>query len=369
MNWIKLASIGVVTALFFALLILGRPILEPIAFSILFMLLLTPLSGFYERFMPRPIGIICAFLTTMIPVLLAFGLFGLQLSAVISELSFPEERIRQLLDRLAQIINGGQSFQIEDIEQWAKDNFSTFLDAPLTFLQSSITSSTSFLINSVMVAIYTFFLLLYRDAIKDFLLIQFEQDRRGGVKKLIHEIKQVVQEYLYGLGLVILIIGVLNSVGLWLIGIGYPVFWGFLAAMLTVVPYIGTTLGGALPFIYALITTGTLWQPVAIVLLYFTIQTIEGNFITPNVVGSSIKINPPVAIFAIFLGGFLWGITGLILALPFMGILKSICDHIDFLKPVGLMLADKPHKDRERLYEEFNKKRYRLFSQISKKRP
>ena len=115
-----------------------------------------------------------------------------------------------------------------------------------------------------------------------------------------------------------LILGVLNSFGLWLIGIDYPVFWGFLGAFLAIIPYIGTAIGGLLPFLYALATTSTLWQPMAVIGWFVLVQQIEGNLITPKVLGSSVKVNPFAAIFALFFGGYLWGIPGLILAIFYM---------------------------------------------------
>jgi predicted PurR-regulated permease PerM len=85
-------------------------------------------------------------------------------------------------------------------------------------------------------------------------------------------------------------------------------------------------------------------------------------------VGSSIQINPPVAIFSIIIGGFLWGITGLILALPIVGILKAVCDHIDLLKPIGLLLGDHPHKSIHLLFDQYDHDRYRLFTNVQEKR-
>jgi predicted PurR-regulated permease PerM len=368
MNWNKLASIAVVFALVITLLIIARPIFEPIAYAILFMLLLTPLCDIFERKLSRTVAILLAFLTAVVPISIAITLFGWQLTEVVSELTYPEARIQKLMDQLGQLFQGWLNWNVADLESWVKDNLSTILDTPLQFLRRSIASSTTFLVNGLLVTLYTFFLLLYRDVIRDFVLIQFRKEERMYIERILHDIKKVVQEYLYGLGVVILIIGVLNTLGLWLIGIDYPAFWGFLAAMMTIIPYVGTTLGGTLPFIYALFTTTTLWQPGAIVVMYFTIQTIEGNFITPNVVGSSIQINPPVAIFSIIIGGFLWGITGLILALPIVGILKAVCDHIDLLKPIGLLLGDHPHKSIHLLFDQYDHDRYRLFTNVQEKR-
>ena len=74
--------------------------------------------------------------------------------------------------------------------------------------------------------------------------------------------------------------------------------------------------------------------------LFLTIQTIEGNIITPKVVGSSIQLNPLAAILALFIGGFIWGVEGLILALPLVAILRIFMIHTDRFRPFGLLMSD-----------------------------
>ena len=135
------------------------------------------------------------------------------------------------------------------------------------------------------------------------------------------------------------ILAVLNSIGLLIIGIKYAVFWGVLAALLSIIPYIGTTLGGTLPFLYAVATAGNWWQPLTVVALYAFIQQIEGNIITPKVVGNSVSINPMVALLAIILGGFIWGIAGIILAIPITGVVKILLDHNPRTRSFGFLLG------------------------------
>lgn len=149
-----------------------------------------------------------------------------------------------------------------------------------------------------------------------------------------------MQKYLYGLLTVMAILAFLNSVGLLIIGIKYAVFWGVLAALLSIIPYIGTTLGGTLPFLYAVATAGNWWQPLAVVALYATIQQLEGNIITPKVVGSSVAINPLVALLAIIVGGFVWGVVGIILAIPIAGVIKILLDNNPNTRAYGFLLGN-----------------------------
>jgi len=143
--------------------------------------------------------------------------------------------------------------------------------------------------------------------------------------------------------LVILIVGTLNTISLLLLSIQNAFFFGFFAAVLVLVPYIGVAIGSILPIILALITKDSAWYAIGVALSFGVIQFLEGNFITPYIVGSKVSINSFVAIVALILFGNLWGIGGLVLALPLTAIIKVVFDSIDKLKPWGFLLGDVEH--------------------------
>jgi len=138
---------------------------------------------------------------------------------------------------------------------------------------------------------------------------------------------------------VILIIAVLNSTALLIIGVRHALFFGIFAAILTIIPYIGVFIGSWLPTLYALAMYDSIWVAAAVIGSFTAIQSLEGNFITPNIVGSKVSINPLVAIVALLTGAMIWGISGMIMFVPFIAMLKVIFDHIEPLKPFGLVLG------------------------------
>jgi len=168
--------------------------------------------------------------------------------------------------------------------------------------------------------------------------------------------------------LVALVLGTLNSLGLWIIGVDYPLFWGFLASFLAVIPYVGILIGGFLPVIYSFAITGAIWQPLAIITLFLFIQFIEGNIITPRIVGDSVKINPLAAIISLVVGNAIWGMAGLMLAVPILAILRKVMQQIDILRPISLLLSNELY-DKDGLFEDnFNKERFRLWNFFRKKK-
>jgi predicted PurR-regulated permease PerM len=207
-----------------------------------------------------------------------------------------------------------------------------------------------------------FFMLSYRIALKNFVLMQFEPLQRQGIAGIMIEIQKMLRQYLNGLFTVMIFLAVLNSLGLWIIGVEYPVLWASLAAFLTIIPYIGTTLGGGLPFFYALATAESWHQPAAVVAMYVTVQQIEGNLITPYVVGSKVRINPLVAIIGILLMNELWGVSGIILAIPIAAGIKIMFDRIAPLKAVGALMGSNIVNEQGLFLSDYNENRFRFSS-------
>ena len=139
--------------------------------------------------------------------------------------------------------------------------------------------------------------------------------------------------------IVIIIVGTLSGFGLWIIGLDYPFLFGYFGALLAIIPYIGTFIGGLIPVLYALINYNNIWTAVFVLGWYVLIHVIEGNVLTPKIVGSQVSLNPLIALIAIITGALIWGIPGMVLFIPSMAVLKVVFDHIDSLKPFALLLS------------------------------
>ncbi|MCG8326561.1 MAG: AI-2E family transporter [Chitinophagales bacterium] len=367
-NLQRFAYLLIILTLMFYITIIGKSILVPIVFAGLFTFLLLPICNRIERWISfRPIAIILSMLVAILPILLVLTLFSYQLVSVVKDMPSIGNQLQVGIEKIIETIQAYTGYDNFDTDAWLQENLGQMMETPINLLGKSLTSSTDMLVGMLLTILMTFFFLLYRTSFKNFLLTQFSLRSRGSASKMIKEIQDILQEYLYGLLLVIFILGVLNSFGLWLIGIKYAAFWGFMAAFLAIIPYIGTTLGGTFPFIYALATTGTFWQPAAVVLLYVSIQTLEGNFITPKVVGSSVSINPLTAIIFLFIGGMIWGIAGLILALPAAAVLKVIFSYITPLKPFSALFSTGLYRNSEQFMNEYDSDEYRLINYFKNK--
>lgn len=335
----------------------GKFILGPLTFALLFTVMLAPVSDFFERLVKFKIP---AILLTILSVTTVLGviitLFSVQLTSIISELPNITEKVNQGIRQIMDWVNQNLNLNKSEIQK----NIPSLLDTSVNYIKKGISFSSAFIFNLLYTLLLVFFLLWYKDSFHGFLLTQSKKDSREEFKGMLLQINKTLQHYLYGLLGVIGILAVLNSIGLLIIGIDYAVFWGVLAAFLAVIPYIGTTLGGMLPFLYAIATAGNLWQPLAVLGMYVVIQQIEGNIITPNVVGSSVSINPLIALLAILVGGVLWGISGIILAIPIVAIIKIFLEHNNRTRAIAALMSNKVHKQDEKFWQDMDEDEYRM---------
>lgn len=345
------------------LLIIAKNILIPLTFAGLFAFLLKPICDKLEKFIPwRGLAIFITFFLVLTPIILIFALLSAQLIEVVQNISSIGQNLEAGLNDFYGWLQ--QQFGVSRVEgeKWITEQMPQLLEGPLSMLGASMNSSTVYIINIVLTIIYTFFFLFYRTAFQNFVLIQVKEASRDAFQLIISKIQKLIQKYLFGLLLVIIILGALNSLALWIIGIKYALFWGYTAGLLAIIPYAGTFIGALLPFIYALATTNNFLQPILVIAAFNVIQIVESNFITPKVAGSSIKINPLAAILSLIIGGTIWGIAGLILALPTIAIIKIITEQFEYLKPFSFLLSSEVYNKEGIILDKYDRQKYRLIN-------
>lgn len=337
-----------ITILVYWMYILGD-IVTLMLFSILLSMAMYPLVAWLER---KSVGRV---LSITIGIL-TFTFVGAGLVVV---LCYQVSDFTKILPQLIEKLNAS----LTNVQQWAFERFKIPPNRQLNELQkytqnladgggamvgTALSTTTNMLANLSILPVYVFFLLYYRDLFKQFFYKVFSDVKKTKINEVMGKIYEVVHSYLSGLLIVTLIVGTLNSVGLLALGIPSAFFFGFLAASLLIIPYIGILVGSILPIVVALVTKDSPMYAVGVAGVFFFIQMLEGNFITPYIVGSKISVNPLAAILGLFLGGSLWGIAGMALALPLTATLKVIFDAVEPLKPYGYLLGE-PAATKERI--------------------
>ena len=362
MQWLRnLAYLIVVLIGGGYMIMAGQTILFPIFFAFFFSFLLMPLEkAIYNRIRNKGVSITLSLLFVFAVIGGLAFIFGNQLLQIIMDMNSIQDQLNNGIKEILAFVDRNIPYVQVPADQASIDKtMGQILEAPIRYIGAGIDDVAGFFINVVLTIIYTVFILIYKEAFRDFFMIQFPRDRREEIGIVLSETVHLIQRYLIGMVTVIILLAFLNCIGLMIIGVKYAIFWGVLAACLVIIPYIGTTLGGTLPFLYAL-ATGEPWQPWAVLAMYMFIQQLEGNFITPKIVGSSVRINPFFALIAVVVMGYLLGIGGIVLAIPLCAVLKLVAEEVDWLKPVALLMDKDLMKKRHLFFAKYDRDDFRL---------
>ncbi|WP_017729760.1 AI-2E family transporter [Nafulsella turpanensis] len=327
-------------------LIVGQALISPLLAALIVALLLHPLSNKFERLkMNRGFSSVFSILVVLLALSGLSYFFSFQVGQISNDLHSIGGRFQELIDRGYGWMEA--TFGVEQQEQtrYLKDSLNSFLKDSTAAVTTTVSATADFFTGFFLFLIALFFLLYYRRFFVGFLYKCFKRDDHQKVGTTLAKVEMVVRNYIVGLFTVIFIVAILNSVGLMLLGIQHAIFFGVLAAVLTIIPYIGILIGSLLPILFALVTKDSLWYPLGVALLFWSVQFLEGNFITPNIVGGKVSINPFAAIIALFIGGMFWGALGMILSIPVLAIIKVICDASPSLLPLAFLLDNPPEED------------------------
>lgn len=329
------SAFGIITILIF-----GKPILFPLGLALLLAFNLFPMVRRMEKW--RINRFFASFLAVLVVVsVIGAGVFFFSSQIVDVETSFGSFRER-IMDLIAQVIAYLNSFSfIDDLErQEVIAQISEWLNNSSGFLvRKSFSNTTAVLTHLGMTFLFTYLLLIYRKGLVRAFGQFFPKEKRERALAIIPKIQQIGQKYLFGKLLLILFLGVANSIGLWAFGLENPVLFGFLASTLSIIPYVGTVVGAALPVLYAFTTEDSLGIPAGIAIMFWAIQLVESNVLTPQVVGNSVNLNALISIVSLLVGAMVWGIAGMILALPFVAMLRVVFAEYESLKPVAMVMG------------------------------
>ncbi len=325
------------------IIIISRPIFNPLLAALIMGLLLTPLASRMERLrIPRALSTTLAILLVFIVLTGISWFFSGQIANIASDLDTIEAKTAELINSAKGFIESQFGLQPTEQTDYLMNGMTNFLKNSSSFFGSTISATAGFFSGFLLFLIALFFFLYYRTFLVTFLFKIFKSQNHERLKTSLTEIRKVVKDYILGLFLVIFIIAVLNTIGLMALGIEHAIFFGVLAAILTIIPYIGIFIGSILPIIFALVTKDSLWYPLGVLLIFWFIQTLEGNFITPNIMGNQLSINPFASILGLFIGGMILGTLGMIFAIPLLAIFKVIFDGSESTKPLGYLIGSPP---------------------------
>jgi predicted PurR-regulated permease PerM len=319
---------------------IGQDIIVPIAFSTLLALLLLPLNKKLEPKMGRVATILLSLCLSIMFIAGIVYFFSTQIAAFVDDIPTIKKQLNEHIRTVQRWVY--QQFHLTRREQteYIQQATTELNEKKTGFIGQTFLTITQSIFFLILLPIYTFLILYYRDMIENFLINVFSDQHKEKVKEVIKESRFIVQGYMVGLLIEMGIIAAINTAGFLLFGIKYAFFLGLLAAILNLIPYIGMLIASVFCMVVTLTTSNDLMKVIWVAVVLIVVQFFDNNIIMPKVVSSRVKINALMTIFGVLVGGAIAGISGMFLSIPVIAILKVIFDRIEELKPWGELLGD-----------------------------
>ena len=326
-------------------LVEAKGFLAPLLSGIILALVVLPLSRKMEKAgMGRAIT---SFLSTFLIFLFSLGLMWLisfQVKSFIDDWPEIKETMKPKVEQLRSFVMEQTPLSKEDLYVSGEDGESSFIGAVSDKSGKALgffSQTFGFFGTYLLVFIYIFFLLNYRNKFKKFIVLLFPDEKKKEIKKVVGKSGTVVQEYLVGTLLLMLFLAIVYSIGLGITGIDNFILVSIIAAFLTLIPVVGNIIGFSLALILGYLTTGETSALIGIIITFSVAQMLENYVLQPFIIGDKVDLHPFFVILAVILGGAIWGIIGMILSIPVMAIITIISLNVPALYPFGFLFSKK----------------------------
>jgi len=322
--------------LLFVGLYYAKPFLVPVCVAGLFSMLFLPICRKLETIgFKRGLAVLACILLFLLIIAGIIWVITWQMTSLTDGLGNMEEQLKDLIQQGREFLARTFGISLEE-QQKAMEQQTENANGVLVGLISII---PGILVHFVLILVYIFLFMFYRSHIKKFIAQVIPKKEGANAADAIDDIEKVSQQYLGGVGLMIVCLWVMYGIGFSIVGLKHAFFFAILCGLFEIVPFVGNLAGNGLAILMAITQGGGMPLVIGIIITYAIIQFLQSYILEPLVVGNEVNLNPLFTIMALVVGELLWGIAGLVLAIPLMGIVKIICDHIPSLKPYGFLIG------------------------------
>ena len=334
-----LLAILIVTVLYF-----GQEFLMPLAIGgILSTLFLPFCSWMVKKKLPNGLAVLVCFLVLISFIVLMISLLGWKIADLIVDIDQIKQKAIDCYLGIQDYIFKKSGISVEQQTQILQDEKPSFSN----IIQITFGSISAFFANTVLSLLYFVFLLYSRVHLRNFFVKLVSPSQKSEMEQTLKSVAKVSQQYLLGLSKMIVCLWVMYGIGFSIIGIEDVLFFAILCGMMEIVPYLGNITGTFLTVVISVLHGADSSMVVGILVVYALVQSIQGWILEPLMLGPQVKINPLFSVIALVLGQILWGIPGIILAIPLLGMIKIVCDHIESLHSIGFLIGEVEVSDKK----------------------
>ncbi len=340
----SIALTGIFLLLFFYTLYFGRDFFLPVTLAFILSFLLVPLvRGLARFYIPYALG--ASLVLVAVLGITSYGVY--QLSEPASEwiakgpqsllqIQLKLRRFKQSIDEVNEATK-----QVEQMTNMGENRRMQTVQVERPGLgELMLTETQEFLVGSAVMVILLFFLLSSGDLFlrKLVRVLPRLQDKKLAVEIML-QIEENISTYLLTVTLINIGVGLTIGLAFFFLGMPNPILWGVMATLLNFIPYLGALAGIVVVTLVAILTFDTIGQILLVPGVYFVVNIIEANFVTPVALGRRLAINPVAIFLWVIFWGWLWGAAGALVAVPLLAILKIVCDQVEPLAPIGEFLG------------------------------
>jgi predicted PurR-regulated permease PerM len=342
--------------LLFGGLYFARSFMVPVTLAILFAMLMAGLANRMERK-----GLSRGLSTTLCTLILVVSFTGTiylisdEVAEFAQDLPNLKHRVTDNLTSLQNTIESRWGIAPARQMEFLRSRSTTMIDNLGAIVQKLLEVVADVIRYFVLITVYVILMLSYRDKFYLFVLKLVPSVKHEHTRDVVNRSTEVAEKYLLGKLLLVVILFGAYAAGYTIIGLDHGIFLAMIAAVLSIVPIIGTIVGGLIPVVMAMMT-GSPGIAAGAVVVFLAAQIMENYILTPLVVGNKVNLNPLFTIMAVILGGALWGAIGMIVFIPLLGIVKIICDNISSLEPIGYLIGKEAPKRRLSIVDRFKKR-------------
>ncbi len=322
----------------------AKAIMLPVFVALFLNLLLAPLvRGVEKIYIPAPFAAV-AILLVLISTL-TFGIIQLSTPASLWLNRAPEafqQVERKILTIKNSVLEMGKATQaLEHMTNLSESRKAQKVEMKTNSLGGLLVDwTTEFILGLVSTMILLYFFLASGDLFLEKLvkvLPRFSDKRRA--VEIVRGIENNISSYLVTVTSINIGLAMVTSLAMYLLGMPNPILWGAMAGILNFIPYVGSIIGLGAVTLAAAITFEHMNMVGLVSGAYLFLTAMEGNFITPHLLGRKLTLNPVVILVSVLFWGWLWGVIGALLAVPFIASLKIICDQVEPLNSLGEFLS------------------------------
>jgi predicted PurR-regulated permease PerM len=314
-------------------------LLVPLFFGLLIAFVLYPICLWLENHhIPKYLAISLSISIIIILFFLLVCILGWQIQIFSDELPEIFQKLKISLQQAQKWLQHDLNITIKVQDEWIHNSILNSSSKISSFVNNLFSATSNALLMLFLAPVYTVLFLYHRSVFVNATIVALGKRNEEKIRLVLLQIIFTYAKFIKGMLLVYIIVGTLNTIGLALLGIEHALLFGMLTAIMTIIPYAGIILSSLLPIAAAFITKDSIWYPVGVILIFALVQYLEANIIFPKVVGQQLNLSTWATLTAIIYGGIIWGVSGMILLIPMMAILKIIAQNVPEWEALYILL-------------------------------